>query len=254
MRILITNDDGIHAHGLALLERIARRLTDDIFVVAPEYDQSGVAHSLSINDPLRLRKISSRHFAVRGTPTDCVIMGVRKLLEGALPDLILSGVNNGQNVAEDITYSGTVAGAFEGASLGLPAIALSQAYGPVGRDEAFWGCTEVHAPDLIGKIFAAGIAKGFIVNVNFPACPPEDVRGVAVTSQGRRDQQTVVVEERADGRGNPYFWISMTRGESNPSPETDLAALATNLISVTPLKLNMTASQELGRYAALTKP
>ncbi|HTV34111.1 MAG TPA: 5'/3'-nucleotidase SurE [Methylocella sp.] len=254
MRILITNDDGIHARGLALLEGIARSLTDDVFVVAPEYDQSGVAHSLSINDPLRLRKISSRHYAVRGTPTDCVIMGVRKLLEATPPDLILSGVNNGQNVAEDVTYSGTVAGAFEGASLGLPAIALSQAYGPIGRDEAFWDCAEIHAPELIGKILAAGIQPGFIVNVNFPACSPAEVRGVAVTAQGRRDQQTVVVEERADGRGNPYYWISVARGESNPGPETDLAALAANMISVTPLKLNMTGLQELARYAALIKP
>ena len=148
MRILITNDDGIHAHGLALLERVAKTLSDDIFVVAPEYDQSGVAHSLTINDPLRLRKISERHFAVKGTPTDCVIMGVRRLLEGAPPDLVLCGINNGQNVADDLTYSGTVAGAMEAASLGLPAIALSQAYGPVGRDEAFWNCAETHAPRL----------------------------------------------------------------------------------------------------------
>jgi len=114
MRILITNDDGIHAPGLAVLERIAKTLSDDIFIVAPESDQSGVSHSLTINDPLRLRKISGRHFAVKGTPTDCVIMGVRRLLDGVKPDLVLSGVNNGQNVAEDLTYSGTVAGALEG--------------------------------------------------------------------------------------------------------------------------------------------
>src|SRR5664279_1074628 len=212
MRILITNDDGIHAPGLAVLERIARTLSDDIFVVAPEYDQSGVAHSLSLNDPLRLRKISGRHFAVRGTPTDCVIMGVRKLLDGVNPDLVLSGVNNGQNVADDITYSGTVAGALEGASLGLPSIALSQAYGPIGHDEAYWECAETHAPGLIRKILDLGIPQGFVINVNFPACPPEAVRGVAATSQGRRDAQTVTIEERADGRSKPYYWISVARG------------------------------------------
>src|ERR1700758_878977 len=152
MRILITNDDGIHAPGLAVLQRIAKTLSDDVYVVAPESDQSGVAHSLTINDPLRLRKISERHFAVKGTPTDCVIMAVRKLLEGASPDLVLCGVNNGHNVADDVTYSGTVAGAMEAASLGLPAIALSQAYGPVGRDECFWECAEKHAPRLIARI------------------------------------------------------------------------------------------------------
>ncbi len=249
MRILITNDDGIHAPGLAVLERIARTLSDDIFVVAPESDQSGVSHSLTINDPLRLRKISGRHFAVKGTPTDCVIMGVRRLLDGAAPDLVLSGVNNGQNIAEDMTYSGTVAGALEGACLGLPSIALSQAYGPVGHDEAFWECAETHAPELISKIIGAGIPQGIVINVNFPACPPEAVQGVAVTVQGRRDAQTVTVEERADGRGKPYFWISVARGETTLAPGTDLAALAQNKISVTPLKLDLTGEHAITHFA-----
>jgi 5'-nucleotidase len=249
MRILITNDDGIHGLGLAVLERIAKTLSDDVFVVAPEYDQSGVAHSLSINDPLRLRKISSRHFAVRGTPTDCVIMGVRKLLDGVNPDLVLSGVNNGQNIAEDIIYSGTVAGALEAASLGIPSIALSQAYGPVGHDEAFWECAETHAPGLIGKILAEGIPQNIVINVNFPACQPEDVRGVAVTSQGKRDAQTITIDERADGRGNPYYWISFTRGSLNPGMGTDLEALAQNNISVTPLRLDSTDEHSLNRFA-----
>ena len=134
MRILLTNDDGIHAAGLKLLEAIARELSDDVTVVAPENDQSGVAHSLSLSDPLRLREIGPRHFAVKGTPTDCVIMGVRRILADRPPDLVLSGVNRGQNVAEDVTYSGTIAGAMEGAMLGIPSIALSQAYGgAVGR-------------------------------------------------------------------------------------------------------------------------
>ena len=139
MRILLTNDDGIHAPGLKLLESIARELSDDVTVVAPESDQSGVAHSLSLSDPLRLREISPRHFAVKGTPTDCVIMGVRKIMADRPPDLVLSGVNRGQNVAEDVTYSGTIAGAMEGAMLGIPSIALSQAYGgAVGRPVIDW--------------------------------------------------------------------------------------------------------------------
>src|SRR5271169_5890936 len=134
MRILLTNDDGIHAQGLKLLESIAGELSDDVTVVAPENDQSGVAHSLSLSDPLRLREIGPRHFALKGTPTDCVIMGVRRILADRRPDLVLSGVNRGQNVAEDVTYSGTIAGAMEGAMLGIPSIASSQAYGgAVGR-------------------------------------------------------------------------------------------------------------------------
>src|SRR5262249_55528635 len=138
MRILITNDDGVHAPGLALMERIAKTFSDDIFVVAAEYDQSGVSHSLTINDPLRLRKISERHVAVKGTPTDCVIMGVQKLLQGKKPDLVLCGVNNGHNVADDLPYSGTVAGEVEAASLGLTAIDLSHDYGTIGHEERFW--------------------------------------------------------------------------------------------------------------------
>ncbi|HXW70419.1 MAG TPA: 5'/3'-nucleotidase SurE [Methylocella sp.] len=250
MRILITNDDGIHAPGLAVLERIASTLSDDVFIIAPEYDQSGAAHSLTINDPLRLRKISPRHYAVKGTPTDCVIMGVRRLLEGATPDLVLSGVNNGQNVAEDLAYSGTVAGALEAASLGVPSLALSQAYGPVGHDEAFWECAETHAPGLIKKILGVGIPQGIIINVNFPPCPPDAVEGVAITKQGRRDAQTVVVEERADGRGKPYYWISVERGDSAPGRGTDLEAMARNQISVTPLRLDFTDEATLSRYAA----
>lgn len=251
MRILITNDDGIHAPGLAILERIARGLSDDVFVVAPEQDQSGVAHSLSINDPLRLRKITERHYAVRGTPTDCVIMGVHKLLLGAGPDLVLAGVNNGHNVADDVTYSGTVAGAIEAALLGVPAIALSQAYGPLGRDESFWDCAETHAPRLIAKILAQGIARNTVLNVNFPACRPGEVKGIRATAQGRRDQQMAVIHERADGRGNPYYWISFDRGDSIPGHGTDLEALAHNLISVTPLKLDLTDEPARMRLAEL---
>ncbi len=129
MRILITNDDGIHAPGLTVCEDIARELSDDVWIVAPESDQSGVSHSLSLNDPLRLREVAPKHFAVKGTPTDCVIMGIRHIMEDNPPDLLLSGVNRGQNVAEDVTYSGTIAGAMEGTTLGVQSFALSQGYG-----------------------------------------------------------------------------------------------------------------------------
>src|SRR5271166_3551818 len=190
MRILLTNDDGIHAHGLKILESIARELSDDVWVVAPESDQSGVAHSLSLSDPLRLREISPRHFAVKGTPTDCVIMGVRKIMADNRPDLVLSGVNRGQNVAEDITYSGTIAGAMEGAILGVPSIALSQAYGgAMGRTAIAWGATETHAAPLIRRILAAGIPPGGLVNVNFPPCGADEIKGVAFTRQGQRNAE-----------------------------------------------------------------
>ena len=250
MRILITNDDGIHAEGLAVLEQIAKALSDDVWVVAPETDQSGVAHSLSLSDPLRLRKISERHFAVKGTPTDCVIMGVRSILEAAKPDLILSGVNRGQNVAEDVTYSGTIAAAMEGTLLGIPSIALSQAYGFVtGRKNPYFACARAHAPDLIRKVLKEGIPRDILVNLNFPDCAPGDVQGTVVTVQGKRDTELLKLDERTDGRGFPYYWIVFSRGAFTPGHGTDLEALKANKISVTPLKLDLTDEPTLTRYA-----
>jgi 5'-nucleotidase len=245
MRILLTNDDGIHAQGLKILEAIAAELSNDVVVVAPESDQSGVAHSLSLSDPLRLREISPRHFAVKGTPTDCVIMGVRKIMADHKPDLVLSGVNRGQNVAEDVTYSGTIAGAMEGAILGVPSIALSQAYGGVmGRASIAWDAAEAHAAPLIRQILAAGIPAGGLVNVNFPPCAADEVKGVAFTRQGQRNAELMRVEERRDGRGFPYFWLMFQRGEMQFDDDTDLAALAAQLISVTPLRLDLTDDGE----------
>ncbi len=145
MRILVTNDDGIHAEGLDVCEKIARAISDDVWVIAPEYDQSGVAHSLSLNDPLRLRQVAERRFAVRGTPTDCVIMGARHVLNGKGPDLVLSGVNRGRNAGEDVIYSGTVAGAVEGTVIGVPSLALSQAYASRSGRPPYWETSLRHA-------------------------------------------------------------------------------------------------------------
>jgi 5'-nucleotidase len=251
MRILITNDDGIHAPGLAIAERVARAFTDDVFVIAPEYEQSGVAHSLSLNDPLRLREISPRHFALKGTPTDCVIMGVRKLLADRAPDLILSGVNSGQNIAEDVSYSGTIAGAMEGTILGIPSIALSQVYDFFGgRSNIIWSCAETHAAATVKKIMDAGIPPNVLMNVNFPNCQPGDVRGLAVTMQGRRSNDLMCIEDRKDGRGIPYYWISFKRGNFVAGHGTDLEALEQNRISVTPLNLDYTDHPTLTRLAA----
>jgi 5'-nucleotidase len=250
MRILVTNDDGIHAPGLGILEGIARELSDDVWVVAPETDQSGVSHSLSLNDPLRLREVEEKRFAVKGTPTDCVIMAIRHVVREARPDLVLSGVNRGQNVAEDVTYSDTVAGAMEGTILGVPSIALSQAYGPGGRNAIKWHCAEAHAPRIVRKILAEGIPKDILVNVNFPDCEPGEVRGVAVTAQGQRSQELLRIDERVDGRGNPYFWIAFARGKHIPANGTDLWAIADRRISVTPLRLDLTDEPTLTKYAA----
>ena len=250
MRILVSNDDGIHAPGLEVCEAIARELSSDVWVVAPETDQSGVAHSLSLNDPMRLRQIAPQRFAVRGTPTDCVIMGIRHILDRK-PDLILSGVNRGQNVAEDVTYSGTVAAAMEGTLLGVPSIALSQCYGAESAKNLPWDCSRVHGADIVRKVLKAGIPPNILVNINFPNCAPTDVQGVSVAVQGQRKQELLRIDERFDGRGNPYYWLAFGRGHSEPGHGTDLEAIANKKISVTPLRLDLTDEPTLTRYAQI---
>ena len=252
MRVLLTNDDGIHAPGLEVLEEIARELTDDIWIVAPESDQSGVAHSLSLNDPLRLREVKARHFAVKGTPTDCVIMGVRHLMLESPPDLVLSGVNRGRNCAEDVTYSGTVAGAMEGTVLGIPSFALSQSHGAANRQKPHWETARKFAPDLIRRVLVEGVPRDVLININFPDCLPDGVQGVAVTVQGKRDQELLRIEERQDGRGNPYYWIGFSRKPGvGLRPGTDLLALTENRISVTPLRLDLTDEPFMTRLAEM---
>jgi len=240
MRILLTNDDGIHAPGLAALERIAGALSDDVWVVAPELDQSGLAHSLSLNDPLRLRGISEKRFALRGTPSDCVIMAVRRILADKAPDLVLSGVNSGQNVADDVTYSGTIAAAIEATLLGVPAIALSQAYPAGERARIPYETSETHGPGIIRKLLDYGFPDNVLYNVNFPNRAPDAVEGIRITSQGRF-AHGLHVEERFDGRGNQYFWLAYRRGKGTLTPGSDIHAIGEGAISLTALRLDLTA-------------
>ena len=250
MRILVTNDDGIHAPGLDVCAEIANALSDDVWVVAPEFDQSGVSHSLSLNDPLRLRHVGERRFAIKGTPTDCVVMGVRHILDGKAPDLILSGVNRGSNVADDVSYSGTIAAAVEGTILGIPSIAMSQSYGQASRQKPHWSTALRFGADIVRRVLAEGMPKGVLVNVNFPDCRPEEVAGVAVAVQGNRGNDWLSIDARVDGRGNPYFWVAFGRGpRPQPTPGSDLAALAQQCISVTPLRLDMTDEPFMTRLA-----
>jgi len=252
MRILVTNDDGVHAPGLAVAERIAQSLSDDVYVVAPETEQSGVSHSLSLNDPLRLREISPRRFALKGTPTDCVIMAVRKIMLDNPPDLVISGVNCGQNVAEDVSYSGTIAGAMEGTILGIPSIALSQAYDFFeGRGSIDWSGAQRFGASIIRTLLAGGIPANVLMNVNFPPCAAQDARGVSVTVQGRRSSDVMRIDSRKDGRGVPYYWIGFQRGTFEPETGTDLEALDEKRVSVTPLRLDLTDHPTATRLAAL---
>lgn len=240
LRILVSNDDGIHAPGLKTLIRIAQKLSDDVWVVAPEEEQSGAGHSLSLSHPVRLRRIGPRKFAVKGTPTDCVLMAIRHIMKDNLPDLVLSGVNRGQNIADDVTYSGTIAAAMEGTQLGVPSIALSQAFGFQKSSQIKWATAEAHAPAIIRKLLKSGWPKDVLININFPDVAPKEVKGIEVTGQGKRDQSLVQVDERIDARHKPYYWFGFEPIRSNPAKGTDLHAIYNGYISVCPLHMNLT--------------
>jgi 5'-nucleotidase len=238
VRILITNDDGIHADGLEALERIAARLSDDVWVVAPEYEQSGASRALTLADPIRVRTLSERRFATTGTPTDCVMLGINDLIPGRKPDLVLSGVNRGANLAEDVTMSGTVAGAIEGMALGVPSIALSQMgfYEPGTSFEP----AETYGPGIIKRLVEVGWPADVVLNINFPNGQAGEIKEVEVTRQGFRDFQIRHAERRTDLRGREYFWVGFRQLRSSPPEGTDLRALYDGKISVTPLHIDLT--------------
>ncbi len=238
-RILLCNDDGIDAPGLELLERVARELSPEVWTVAPEQEQSGAAHSLTTRRPIRLTEVAPHRYTVDGTPTDCVLLALKRLLRDKPPTLVLSGINAGGNIAEDLTYSGTVAATIEATLFGLPAIALSQEYRERGAIP--WGAAEAHAADTIRRIVAAAKPwpRDTLFNVNFPAASAALVRGVAVTHQGHRilgDNLTEV----CDPRGRQYFWIGPAQMTGGVEPGTDLAAVADAYVSITPIHVNMT--------------
>ncbi|WP_309091177.1 5'/3'-nucleotidase SurE [Phenylobacterium sp.] len=238
MRILITNDDGIHADGLAALERIAAQLTDDVWVCAPEYEQSGASRALTLAEPIRVRNLGERRFATTGTPTDCVMLGIHELVRGKKPDLVLSGVNRGANLAEDVTMSGTVAGAIEGMALGVPSIALSQ-MGFYEPGESFEPA-EAFAPGIIKRLVEIGWPADVVLNINFPNRPVAEISEVEVTRQGFRDVHVRHAERRTDLRGKEYYWIGFRQERSSPAEGTDLRALYEGKISVTPLHIDLT--------------
>ena len=241
MRILITNDDGIAAEGLQALVRIARRLTDDVWVCAPETEQSGASRRLTLTEPVRVRRLEPKTFAVSGTPTDCVMLAVQELVEGAKPDLVLSGVNRGQNVAEDVTFSGTVAGALQGMAVGVRSIALSQVLTRFHDEvQAHYETAEAHAPGVISRLLEIGWPAKVVMNLNFPPVPPDEVAGVEVTRQGVRDESYLHFDKRTDLRGRDYYWLGYRGRATEPQPGTDLHAIRARRISVTPLHIDLT--------------
>lgn len=244
MRILVTNDDGIHSPGLEVAEAIARAISDDVWVIAPESEQSGASHSLTLTAPLRMRQISERRFEVSGTPTDCVMMGALHVLKEAPPQLVLSGVNWGSNLADDVTYSGTIAGAMEGTALGIPSIALSQGYDE-SREAIDWSAARGHGAAVVKKLLAMDWPRDVLMNVNFPGCAAADVTGTVAVAQGKYDLQSTEIEERQDARSRPYYWIGLRRRKASPPGDSDVGAVYGNKIAVTPLHMNLTESAVL---------
>ena len=252
MRILLTNDDGVNASGLKVLEAIARTFSDDIWIVAPAEEQSGTGHSLTLTRPVRLRKLGERRFCVTGTPTDSVMMAIAHVMKDDPPDLILSGVNRGANLGEDVTYSGTCSAAMEGALAGIPSIALSQCYAREGMgDTVPFAAAEAWAERVLAPLIATPMAPRTLVNINFPALPPSDVRGIRTVRQGLRDYGRLKIVQRTDPRGYDYFWFGLGPMIHTPGHSTDLEAIADGYIAVTPLHLDLTHDPSLERIAGL---
>jgi len=248
LRILVTNDDGINAPGLRTLERIAQKLSDDVWVVAPETNQSGASHSLTMHRPLRIRNVSQRRFAVDGTPTDCVLLALQIVVKGRPVDLVLSGVNQGGNLGEDVTYSGTIAAAMEATLFNVPAVALSQVYRNGQRVK--WGTAERHAPDIIARLLAMEWQSDTLININFPDRTPRRIKGYRVTTQGKRKIGDEL-SERIDPRGEPYVWIGALRCEEGYQEGSDLQAIADGYISITPVHMDLTHRPGIARLRAV---
>ncbi len=251
MRILLTNDDGINAPGLTILEAIARSLSDDITIVAPEEEMSGAGHSLTLTRPVRIRRHGERRWSVSGTPTDAVMMAIGEIMKDAKPDLILSGVNRGANLAEDVTYSGTVSAAMEGTLAGVRSIALSQVYARRGLGEAVsFDAAAAWGPRVLAPLLDEPWVPGTLTNINFPPVDADQVQGIRVVGQGLRDYGRLEIVKGTDPRGFPYYWFGLSGPVDRIAGDTDLEAIADGYISVTPLHLDLTHGPSLERLAA----
>jgi len=248
MRILLTNDDGINAIGFGALQKIAAALSDEVWCVAPETDQSGTAHSLTLHEPLRCRMLSERTYSVRGTPTDCAIMAVHNLMPQK-PDLVLSGINHGENAGADVTYSGTIAGAIEGTLLGVPSIALSLSLSGRKPSTGHWDSPVKHAPALIQRLVAAGWPQDVLINLNFPDRPPGETLPALVARQSTHEGTLWNVHDRTDGRGQPYFWVGYEGRDAGAPEGTDIWAIQRGHIAITPLHLDLTHDATLAKLA-----
>jgi 5'-nucleotidase len=251
MKILLTNDDGVNAPGLKVLEAIARQFSDDIWIVAPADENSGAGHSLTLTRPVRIRQHADKHYSVSGTPTDSVMMALGVILKDSPPDLILSGVNRGANLGDDITYSGTVSAAMEGALAGVRSIALSQVYGREGMgDTVPFSAAEVWGPKVLAPLLMQDFAPRTLVNINFPALAPDAVKGIKVCRQGFHDYSRGSIVKGTDPRGYDYYWFGLHGVEHSSGHDTDLEVVEDGYVSVTPLHVDLTHAQSLSTLTA----
>jgi len=241
-RVLISNDDGIHATGIQVLEEAIRPLVKEVWVVAPESEQSGAGHSLTLRSPLRYRKVKEFWYAVDGTPTDSVLVACNQILKDKQPDIILSGINRGANLGEDVTYSGTVSAAMEGTLLGIPSIALSQI---VVGGKTKWATSAHYVPEIVRKLVSMPWPRSVLMNVNIPAVDADEVSGLEITRQGRRRIGGDMIEQ-IDPRGMPIYWIGIQREHQGLEDDTDLSAINRNAIAITPLSMEMTHEGMMG--------
>ncbi len=252
MRILLTNDDGVNAPGLKVLEKIAREFSDDIWIVAPAEENSGAGHSLTLTRPVRIRQHGHQHYSVTGTPTDSVMMALGVVMKDAKPDVVLSGVNRGANLGDDITYSGTVSAAMECALAGVRAIALSQVYGKEGMGDAVpFSAAEAWGPKVLAPLLQAEFAPRTLVNINFPAVAPEAVKGIQVVRQGFHDYSRGSIVKGTDPRGYDYYWFGLHGVEHTSGHDTDLEVVDDGYVAVTPLQLELTHTASLATISAL---
>ena len=249
MRILLTNDDGVQADGLDVLKQLALSLSDDVWIVAPATEQSAASRGVTLHNPVVVRKLAEKTYSVSGTPTDCVIIAMREIFEDVRPDLVLSGVNRGQNIAEDIGFSGTVAGALQGMQMGVPSMALSAARGLQNHNigKVNWSAVLKNGPDLLKTLIKQGWPENVVLNINFPDVGDEDVRGVQVTRQGKRDFEMSNIDKRTHPRGGHYYWLTYKGGKSTPPQGTDLRAVYDGYISITPIHIDHTHAPTIDR-------
>ena len=234
MNILVTNDDGIHAPGILALAEALQTL-GTVTVVAPDREQSAVSHALTLHHPLRATQLAPNRIAVDGTPTDCVNLGIHTLLT-IKPDIVVSGINRGGNLAEDVTYSGTVSAAMEAMLMGVPAIAVSLVTAGAG---SHYGAAATMATRIVRQVFENGLPADTFLNVNIPDLPLDEIKPPLITSQGKRQYEGMIVD-KVDPRGRNYYWIGSVELNFHDLPGTDYAAIRKGHASITPLHLDLT--------------